>query len=235
MAVSTAAILVAAGSGTRLGASVRKAFVPLAGRPLFEHALDVLRRAPSVGEVVLVLHAADVEAVERRFAREADAEAACPVRCVSGGAERWHSVRRGVEAATPSRSIVAIHDAARPLVSVELVERVIAAAREHGAAIPAVPVVDTLKRVDGGFGGDTVARESLVRVQTPQAFDRERLLAAMRAWRTEAWGHPTDESQVVERAGLRVRIVEGDERNLKVTTPEDLEVAEAWWTKRTTR
>lgn len=227
MAVSTAAVLVAAGSGTRLGARVRKAFVPLGGRPLFEHALEVLRAAPSVGEVVLVLHAADVETLERRFARESDREAVCPVRCVSGGAERWQSVRRGVEAASTSRAIVAIHDAARPLLSVDLVERVIAAAREHGAAIPAVPVVDTLKRVDGGFGGETVARDALVRVQTPQAFDRERLLAAMASWRGE-WGHPTDESQVVEKAGLRVRIVEGEERNLKVTTPEDLEVAEAW-------
>jgi len=216
------AIVVAAGRGRRMGTETRKAFLDLGGRPLYEYAVERLLACGGVADVVLVVHADDVEAVGEAWRRRGDAR----VRVVEGGAERWHSVRRGLAASrVRPDGIALVHDAARPFLDAALVRRVVEAAERDGAAIPARPVVDTLKRVDDeGFGGETVPREALVRVQTPQGFRRDLLERAFEAW-DERRGDPTDESQVIEAAGGRVRVVDGSDRNGKITTLEDLEEA----------
>lgn len=231
MSERTAVIIVAAGSGSRMNASTRKALLHLRGRPLFLYAIETMAAMDEVVEVVLVLHPDDVDVVPREYAAELDA-AGASVQCVAGGRERSDSVQNGLNAVSADVSIVLVHDAARPLATEALVRRVIASAISHGAAVPGTPVADTLKRVDAdGFGGDTVPREGLFRVQTPQGFDRRQLAAAYAAWPDER-GNPTDESQVVEHAGRRVKFVAGEEHNLKITTPTDLEVAESWLAKR---
>ena len=218
------AIVVAAGLGRRMGTETRKAFLDLGGRPLYRHAVERFLACSAIDEVVLVVHADDVASTRSAVGSDSNSR----VVVVEGGAERWHSVRRGLAASRgPRDGIVLVHDAARPFFDDALVRRVIEAARLHGAAIPARPVVDTLKRVEDGFGGPTVSRDHLVRVQTPQGFRRGLLEGAFEDWDEER-GHPTDESQVIEAAGGRVRIVDGSERNSKITTIEDLENARRW-------
>ena len=145
---------------------------------------------------------------------------------VPGGAERQESVFQGLRAAPPAE-LVAVHDGARPLISSSLIARCVEAAREHGAAAPALPVVDTLKRLDAeGRMRETVDRRSLVAIQTPQVFRRELLLEAHEAAARDRFTG-TDDASLVERLGHPVFPVPSDLRNLKITTPEDLSLAEA--------
>jgi 2-C-methyl-D-erythritol 4-phosphate cytidylyltransferase len=218
--VSTGAILLCAGRGERLGTGVSKAFVPLAGRPLFAWSLAALQRCPEVDAIVVVGPV--------RTARELLAASGASferiVEFVEGGAERQHSVARGLAALPAAHDLVAVHDAARALVSPEVVARAIAAARIHGAAIAAVPLVDTLKAVVGDVITGTPTRAGVWRAQTPQVFRRDWLEAAHVA----ATGTATDDASLVEAVGHDVRVSEGDPLNFKITTPADLVLAEAW-------
>lgn len=222
-----AALVLAAGRGERLGASVPKAFLPLAGRPLVVRAIEALAARPEVERIVPVLPAADLA----RFAAlglAGDGRLAAPV---AGGAERQDSMRAGLAALPDGIEIVAVHDAARPLVRPEDVGRVIAAAARTGAALLAVPVRDTLKRARAGRVTETLARADCWAAQTPQAF-RVALLREALA-KAEAQGFVgTDDAQLVERLGAPVEIVEGDPGNLKITWPEDVALAEALWSRR---
>jgi 2-C-methyl-D-erythritol 4-phosphate cytidylyltransferase/2-C-methyl-D-erythritol 2,4-cyclodiphosphate synthase len=200
--------------------AVPKPFLPLAGRPMLTHALRALLEVPEVHEAVVVAPPEYLDA-----ARACTAAFPRIAAVVPGGEERQDSVAAGLEA-VPRAEWVVVHDAARPLVSPELVRRVLAAAAETGAATAAIPSRDTLKEVAGGVVTRTLDRERIWQVQTPQAF-RAALLRAAHARAREEGLRATDDAGLVEAAGGVVRVVEGEALNLKVTTPEDLEVAEA--------
>jgi 2-C-methyl-D-erythritol 4-phosphate cytidylyltransferase len=208
------ALIVAAGSGERLGAGRPKALVELAGRPLVQWSIDALR---------------DVEGIERIVIALPPGTASPPgVTGVEGGATRSDSVRRALGAAGDGDPVV-VHDAARPLVTRELTEQVIAALeadQDADAAIAASPVTDTVKRVDGaGAVSETLERSELWAVQTPQVFRRAALERALDVSPQEL-AMATDDAWLVERAGGRVIVVRASEENLKVTRPFDLRVAE---------
>ncbi len=215
----TAAILVAAGRGRRMGA-VPKPFLPLAGRPMLVHALRALLEAPGVHAAVVVAPPAYLDAARAHTAAFPRVAAVVP-----GGEERQDSVAAGLEA-VPQAEWVVVHDAARPLATPDLVRRVLAAAAETGAATAALPSRDTLKEVAGGVVRRTLDRERIWQVQTPQAFRAALLRAAHERARREGL-RATDDAALVEAAGGVVRVVEGEALNLKVTTPADLELAEA--------
>lgn len=215
-------VIVAAGRGERLGGSVPKQFVALAGIPMLLRSLRPFAVHREVRQVVVVLPAADAAAPPGWLAPYLGGM----LRLVEGGAERSDSVRRGLAALDDECGVVLVHDAARPLVTSAIIDAVIGAARAGEGAVPVVPVSDTLKRVadDGVHVAATVSRDGLFRAQTPQAFPRAMLLDA----HARATGQgATDDAALAERAGYPVRLVPGDPRNLKVTTPDDLLLAVA--------
>jgi 2-C-methyl-D-erythritol 4-phosphate cytidylyltransferase len=205
------ALLVAAGSGERLGAGRPKAFVVLAGRPLVEWSLRALRAAPSIGEIVVAVP---------------QGEAVRDVVTVPGGATRSESVSNALAAAPPGEAVV-VHDAARPLARPQLFEGVLAELADADCAIAAARMADTVKEA----GPDrrvtaTLDRARLWAVQTPQAFRRDVLERAL-AVPSEVLAQATDDAWLVERLGGTVRVVESGPENFKITTPHDLRVAEA--------
>lgn len=223
----TAAILLCAGRGERLGHDVPKAMAPLAGRPLFSWSLETLQSCGGVDDIVVV--------GATRTLRELLSACGLPshkvIAWVEGGEERQHSVARGLAALPPECDLVAVHDCARALVTLEVIERAIAAAREHGAAIAAVPLADTLKRVEAGCITATPPRADLWCAQTPQVFRRDWLEAA----HAQATSVATDDAALVEGAGHTVRVSAGDATNFKITTAADLAVAEALLASRASR
>lgn len=222
--MSVAAILLCAGRGERLGAGVEKALAPLAGRPLFLWSLESLERCAAVEAIVVV-------GPVRRLQEALAAAGFAPAKVVGwteGGRERQDSVARGLRALPGGHDVVAVHDAARALVTPELIARVVGDAVAHGAAIAAVPVADTLKRVALGRVEDTVPRAALWCAQTPQVFRRDWLEAAHGQSRSAA----TDDAALVEALGHPVRVTEGDALNFKITTARDLALAGAWLARR---
>jgi len=221
--VKTAAILLCAGHGERLAQGVDKALAPLAGRPLFSWSLESLQRCEAIHAIVIVGPARIL-----RDALDASGMAGAKVVAwVEGGRERRDSVARGLAALPPDFAQIVIHDSARALVTPEVVRRVVGDALQHGAAIAAVPVADTLKRGSLETVEDTVPRASLWCAQTPQVFRRDWIEEAHRGSPVQA----TDDAQLVEAAGRRVHLTPGDPVNFKITTPRDLELAEAWLTR----
>lgn len=211
------AILVAAGSGVRLGGEVPKAVRPLAGRPLVSWSVAALA-AGGVTEVVVVVG----DGLQDVFA-EALADAPIPWRLVTGGATRQESVARGI-AALPEGEIVLVHDAARPLVPADVVRGVVEAVRSGAAAvIPVMPMSDTVRQV-AGAGSVVVDRSGLRAVQTPQGFARHVLVSAHAA---AAGSEYSDDAAVCEASGYAVLLVPGSREALKITEPYDLAVAEA--------
>jgi 2-C-methyl-D-erythritol 4-phosphate cytidylyltransferase len=215
------AILVAAGRGERMGPGRPKAFLELAGQALLLRSALVFEAAPSVGQIVAVVPASEVGAAQ---------ELLRPVRklvaVVPGGERRQDSVLVGLKQAPDGfDGVVLVHDAARPLVEVALVEAVAHEAAEAGAALPVLPVVDTVKRVRDGVVVETLDREELGGAQTPQGF-RFPLLVEAYAAALRDRVTVTDEAMAVERLGAPVRAVPGSPRNRKITTPEDLAWAE---------
>jgi 2-C-methyl-D-erythritol 4-phosphate cytidylyltransferase len=204
------ALVVAAGSGERLGAAVPKAFVEVAGRPMLEWSLDALRAA-GISEIVVALPAGAV----------------APSGCVGvrGGATRSESVHAALSAA-PGSGPVVVHDAARPLVEPALFARVVAALADADCAIAAAPVTDTIKEADESLAVvATLDRSRLWAIQTPQAFRREALQAALDV-DGAILARATDDAWLVERAGGTVRVVESSPGNFKITTPHDLRLAD---------
>jgi 2-C-methyl-D-erythritol 4-phosphate cytidylyltransferase len=213
----TLALIVAAGSGERLGAERPKALVELAGMTLLKRSLEALRGTTGIEQIVIALPRGIHVGLE------------AGVRAVAGGAVRSESVRLALAAADPGHELVLVHDAARPLLEPALAERVIAALRADAAAdaaIAAAPVSDTIKRA-GADGAvlETLRRSELWSIQTPQVFRRRALEAALDV-PAEELARATDDASLIERAGGRVIIVASDPGNLKVTTPLDLRLAE---------
>lgn len=217
------AVVVAAGRGTRMGASDNKPYLTLAGRPVLAHSLEAFGRSPSVESVVIVVAPGEEEKAEA-VVRELDPALRKVRAIVPGGAERQDSVFAGLSALGTEG--VLVHDAARPLVTSEQIEACCREAERHGASALAVPVKDTIK-VEGerGFMTATPDRSTLWAVQTPQAFVRAELLEAHRLAKAEG-AAATDDTMLLERMGRKVAIVRGDYANLKITTPEDLPIAE---------
>jgi 2-C-methyl-D-erythritol 4-phosphate cytidylyltransferase len=218
---SSIAVLVAAGRGERMGAGRAKAFLPLAGRALLLRAAEAFESAPEVEAIVAV-----VPADEQRAARDLLAPLRKVTAVVAGGATRQDSVRAGLEA-LPSAfdGIVLVHDAARALIEPALIASVVRAAAETGAAIPVLPLVDTIKRVRDGAVGETLDRSELAAAQTPQGVRRALLQEALDEAARKGIT-VTDEAMAVEHLGRRVAAVVGSPRNLKITTPHDLRWAE---------
>lgn len=220
--MSTAAIVVAAGPGKRLGAAQPKAFVPLRGEALFLHALRALLASPAIERAVLVVPPGAVQQAEDLVATAASLRTSPTV--IEGGRERQDSVRNGLTA-VGDVELIAIHDAARPFVSQAAVESAIATAHRYGASIVAIPATDTVKRVHpDGWVEATPRREGLWLAQTPQVFTAELI---RRAHAQPAGAAPaTDDAALVERLGARVYVVPGNPENRKITTPDDLRWAE---------
>ncbi|WP_297600028.1 2-C-methyl-D-erythritol 4-phosphate cytidylyltransferase [Microcella sp.] len=220
-----AVVVVAAGSGTRLGRAEPKAFVPVGGRTLLEHALDAVFAMPEPAHVVVVApssHRDEAAAIARRSAGPARDS----VTVVVGGDSRLASVRAGVSAVTPGVETVLIHDAARAFTPVDVFERVVARVRDSaGGVIPALPVVDTIARRDpDGAVVEQVDRAELASIQTPQGFPLDAYRAALESVQPDA--EHTDDASVYASAGHPVVTVLGDDRAFKVTTPWDLRRAQ---------
>lgn len=218
----TVAIIPSAGMGRRMG-SVRKNFLTLLGRPVLAHTLAAFEDASSIGSVIVVVPPGDELFCRDEIVAKYGFKKVMAV--VHGGAERQDSVRNGLRAAGGGFGVIAVHDGARPLVTPDIIDRTVGAAIEHGGAIAAVAMKDTVKESSGGFVRRTVPREDLLSVQTPQAFKTEVLEAAFERAAGEGF-LGTDESSLVERAGFPVRVVEGSYENMKITTPEDMAFAE---------
>ena len=217
------AVLLAAGNSTRMGGSRSKVLEELEGRPALCRSLEVLDRCPLIGEICLVCREQD-----RGDMLPLTSGLNTPVRVVPGGAQRQDSVEQGVEALTGPWEYVAIHDGARPLVTEEVLAAVCRDAMAHGAATAAVPSKDTCKLADGaGFVAATPARDRLWAVQTPQAFSLALYREALEKARAAGQSY-TDDCQLIEAAGGKVKLTMGDYRNIKLTTPEDLLAARAY-------
>jgi 2-C-methyl-D-erythritol 4-phosphate cytidylyltransferase len=220
--VSVWAILAAAGRGDRLGLDRPKAFAPLNGRPLIAESLERLEASDWIEGIVV---AAPPEWEEPCILVAEEVAAGKVAETVTGGESRSESVRAALAQVPDEATVVLVHDAARPLVGDEVIERVVTALADGwDAAIPALPVPDAVKRVDGEAVTETVDREGLVIAQTPQAFVAQALRDALAGDVSDA----ADCASLVEARAGRVRVVEGDPRLLKVTTPADLELVASW-------
>jgi len=212
------AVIVAAGTASRMG-GIDKVMAPLGGEPMVLRTVRTFQNCDAISEIVVVTRADLLETLMEQCAQFSKIRAV-----VVGGADRPASVQAGLNALSKKVRLAAIHDGARPLVTEEVIDRTVRAAHSYGAAAPAVPVKDTIKVVKGGVVRETPDRATLQAVQTPQVFDIDLLRGALK--KAIATGTMiTDDCSAVENMGMSVKIVEGDERNLKVTTPMDLQIA----------
>ncbi len=213
------AVIVAAGSASRMG-GIDKVMAPLGGEPMILRTVRAFEDCEAVKEIVIVTRQDLMGPIAELCSGFTKIRSV-----VQGGSSRQESVKLGLLAFSKEVRLAAVHDGARPLVSGELIDKVIRAAHSYGAAAPAIPVKDTIKVFEGGFIAATPDRSTLRAVQTPQVMDRDLLLGALEKAEQEGTAL-TDDCSAVEHIGMRVRLVEGEERNLKVTTPLDLKIAE---------
>ncbi|WP_018131255.1 2-C-methyl-D-erythritol 4-phosphate cytidylyltransferase [Effusibacillus pohliae] len=218
------AIVVAAGSGSRMQTKIKKPYLEIAGVPLLVRTLRALERSALIREIVLVVREEELAEAKRLIDQYGIRKV---IRYAAGGAERQDSVRNGLRMVDDAADLIVVHDGARPFVTADEIDRVIAAAAECGAATIGTPVKDTIKKVADGTVEETLPRETLFAVQTPQAF-RAQLLRKAHAMAVAAGCRSTDDASLVEWTGHPVRVVEGSYRNIKITTPEDLLIAEAF-------
>lgn len=213
------AVIVAAGSASRMG-GIDKVMAPLGGEPMILRTVRTFQECDAISEIVVVTREDLIQPISQLCAGFDKVKAV-----VNGGKTRQASVNLGLAALSKEMKLAAVHDGARPLITWQVIDRVVRAAHTYGAAAPAVPVKDTIKVVQGGVVSSTPDRATLKAIQTPQVFDFDMLRGALKK-AEEAGVTVTDDCAAVERIGMKVRIVEGDERNLKVTTPMDLKIAE---------
>lgn len=218
-----AAVIVAGGKGRRMGGDTPKQYLPLAGRPILAHTLAAFDACPDIHRIVLAVPAADVDYCRHEIA--GPLQLRCPVTVTAGGAERQESVYNGLTALEGGIRVVAIHDGVRPFASPDLISAVIREADHTGAAIAAMPAVDTLK-IAGPAGriASTLDRDRVWLAQTPQAFQWDLIWNAHEAARRDGI-LGTDDAALAERLGHPVALVTGERFNLKITLPEDLILA----------
>jgi len=222
-----AALIVAAGQGVRMGSTLRKQYLPLAGRPVLAYTLEAFDACARVDRIILALPEAQMDYCRREVL--ASLSLRCTPLLVAGGSRRQDSVSNALDAISEQEGIVLIHDGVRPLVSGALIEACIEGARRWDACIPVVPVTDTLKQIDaGGAIKGTIPRNALGMAQTPQAF---RLSLIRQAYRLahEHGLEATDDASLVEQMGVAVHSIPGSPTNIKITTPMDLQRAEAYY------
>ena len=220
-----AAIFPAAGSSTRMGGGGNKNLLELAGEPVLLRTLKIFSQVERVKFLIVIVAAHEIETVEKILRATENLK---PWRVTVGGSERQYSIANGLKLLPDDAEIILVHDAARPLISVRTIDEVIDAAEKFGGAIAAVPAKDTIKIVDAeNFVKFTPPRKELVAVQTPQGFRREILLQAYEKAAQENF-LGTDDASLVERLGARIKIVASSYENIKITTPEDVSVAETF-------
>ena len=213
------AVIVAAGSASRMG-GIDKVMAPLGGEPMIARTVRAFQECDAISEIVVVTRE-DLIVPIGRLTRDMSKVTAV----VAGGASRQESVHLGLNALSDKVKLAAIHDGARPFVTWQLIDWVVRAANSYGAAAPAIPVKDTIKEVQGFVVKNTPDRSALRAVQTPQVFDFDILRGALKKAKADG-AEVTDDCSAVERMGMSVKIVEGDERNIKITTPLDLKIGE---------
>ena len=213
------AVIVAAGSASRMG-GIDKVMAPLGGEPMIVRTVRAFQDAVAIKEIVVVTRPDLIESITHLCSGFDKVTAV-----VAGGSDRPESVENGLKALSDKVKLAAIQDGARPLITWQVIDRVVRAAHTHGAAIPCVPVKDTIKVGEGGVVTSTPDRATLFAAQTPQVFDFDLLRAALKKAELDGFS-VTDDASAVEYLGMKVKIVEGDERNIKVTTPMDLKIAE---------
>ena len=216
------AIIPAAGRGKRIGASVPKQFLEIQGKPLLHHTLTVFASCKLIDYVVLVMPRADVDEMGEDWLNKYEIVR----KVVVGGEQRQDSVYNGFSSLEKGTDIVVVHDGVRPFTTPQMITATVEAAQQHGAAITAIPVSDTVKQAADGFVKQTVSRDGLWRVQTPQAFQCGLLQQAFKKAKKDSY-YGTDEGSLVEYLGERVKIVPGSELNIKITRKEDLVLGES--------
>ncbi|MEQ1827950.1 MAG: 2-C-methyl-D-erythritol 4-phosphate cytidylyltransferase [Pirellula sp.] len=218
-----AILLAAAGKSTRFRDPFsKKVFALASGKPVWQHSAQLFAEHPRVGQIIMAISPEDKDLVQEKFAGNLSM---LGVEVVFGGAERFHSIRNALEKVRPDIRLIGIHDAARPCLTKASLDAVISVADRTGAAILASPIRSTVKRCGNNDQiVETVAREGLWQAQTPQLFKASILKSAY----AKIKGQPTDDSQVVEDSGVQVTCVAGPESNIKITTKEDLKIAEAF-------
>lgn len=213
------AVIVAAGSASRMG-GIDKVMAALQGEPIIQRTVRNFQECDAISEIVIVTREDLILPITGLCKGMSKVTAV-----VVGGKSRQESVHLGLNALSDKVKLVAVHDGARPLVTWQVIDRAVRAANTYGAAAPAIPVKDTIKVVQGGVVKQTPDRAGLYAVQTPQVFDFDLLRGALKKAALDG-AQVTDDCSAVERMGMSVKIVEGDERNIKVTTPVDLKIAE---------
>ena len=225
MSKSVVAVVPAAGQGTRMGGPGRKQFLTLGGVPLLVLSLNVLQRIQSIREIILSVPEHDKDYCWRDIVKPFGLKKVTQI--VTGGQRRQDSVRNGLFAISNPPDLVLVHDGVRPFIQDDIVEKSIACAEETGAAVVAIPMHDTVKRVDSQHViQETLNREELWQIQTPQTFRYDWLLEAHQQAQQERW-EVTDDAALIERKGYPVSVVEGSCFNIKITRPDDLVFGEA--------
>ena len=213
------AVIVAAGNASRMG-GIDKVMAPVGGEPMILRTVRAFQNAVAIKEIVVVTRPDLIEKIQALCSGFDKVTAVVP-----GGSDRPESVENGLKALSDKVKLAAIQDGARPLITEAVIDRTVRAAHSYGAAAPAIPVKDTIKIENGGIVSQTPDRSTLRAVQTPQVFDLDLLRGALQKAREDK-AVITDDCSAVERLKFSVRLVEGDERNIKVTTPMDLKIAE---------
>ena len=213
------AVIVAAGSASRMG-GIDKVMAELKGEPMIVRTVRAFQNCDAIKEIIIVTREDLIRPISGLCSKMDKVKAV-----VVGGSSRQESVGLGLNALSSDVQLAAIHDGARPLITDAVIDRTVRAAHSYGAAAPDIPVKDTIKVVKSGLVAETPDRAALQAVQTPQVFDFDLLRGALKKAEEEK-AAVTDDCSAVERLGMSVKIVEGDERNLKVTTPLDLKIAE---------
>jgi 2-C-methyl-D-erythritol 4-phosphate cytidylyltransferase len=217
-------ILPAAGSGVRMGTEVPKPFIEIAGRSILGHTIEKFIGIEGLGQIIIVASAQNVPLVKKILSQYSRSNVKFLV--IEGGKERQDSISNALKHVDENADLIMVHDAVRPLVETQQIMECIKSALESGAAVLGVPVRDTIKRVDNeGFVDSTPDRSELWQIQTPQIFKRRLLIEAYEKAMNEGFVG-TDDSSLVENAGVQVKVVKGDVRNFKLTYPTDLKVAE---------
>ena len=218
------AIVPAAGSGVRMGGDMKKQFLSINGKPILTYALTTLSSSPRINEIILVAPSDEMEFCRVEIVERYEIPKVKEI--VEGGITRHESVARGFLYVSEDMDVTLTHDGVRPFITHGMIDAVVEAAMRYGAATTAIRLRDTLKKVVGDVITGPVNRDEVMRIQTPQAFTRLTLMKALHEANLSGFAG-SDESSLVERIGVPVHVVEGSETNMKITTTEDLRIAEA--------
>jgi 2-C-methyl-D-erythritol 4-phosphate cytidylyltransferase len=222
MNTKVVAIIAAGGSGVRMNTGIPKQFLILQNKPIIIHTLEKFAGCSEIKQINLVVPQAEI-ATTTQLIKKWDFTK--PIEVIAGGKTRQHSVWQGLSQLPDNTDIVMVHDGVRPFISKKIINECIEETRNWGAVITALPVSDTIKEVTDNRVHTTLDRSKLWRVQTPQSFLRDLLIEAyQKAWESNIIA--TDDSTLVEKLGHTVRVIKGDEKNIKITSPEDLKIAE---------